>query len=1041
MTSQKAQIESLIQEIDEVLSKTTPRLPWVMSSDAVQQRQVLEETRQYLASLQQQIGEEGTLSGASVKESAKESAPAGVMSEGVVFERSGTPMEESAQQVLQAVVQEMNYLRSNMLQPMRSDVDLLRQQRDALIQEVRQLEAQRQQYGLPGQQNQQFLMEFLQSAFRQMQENLSMQVTQMVTNLAAVPPNPALMGTAPTPMLNGADPASFSAGRLEVQTQSDQLLLKLDSTLQAIFESLQNNVQTYQDSLEQGLSRMHHLGQQGETMFSTLVTRLAEQLGREASSYLQSSISSEWQTNRPSLLGQEAEPSGDPDIARLLDELNTIDPAKPSNIIQPAPIDFQEQTDSINADLNNLDLLDLELKQIDLSAIQPEPFALPDDEMTLFQDDQAFSSLLDESVTRIQDEPEDETIEPSAPQEVTNLDSALDLLNQLSAEIQTEPFVQTEPEIPAAEAPQTTPPLVASPDNLYEDEFYQSLFGDPDVEPIAPDAVLHDQIDADITAVELPNAASEPVTFAETWFDGAAEPAIDEPVVSESEEIPVVDAPPVLKSVEDLLLNPPHLQLSIPHDANLDQPDPVSADLPQDTVSSLLELLPDSEDAAVMLSEDWLSEESFEAAQPEEDLLSETASPDTLSDLRLPADALQQLAADLSTLEDSAGLFGDEIDLAVTEDADWALPETVIQVDETPLTVFFEETIDSVDETPLTIFFEETIDPGVEPATEFNEPVQPEATSEIEDLFWESADPANFDEEDSVEFIDTIELKEPESEESEAQPNSQNETTATTESTEPSVAPVELSESDEILLEGLFEEVESAEASADPDPAAIADLFASIALEPTVTPESPQQEVPQGTIEDVFTGFPSESTPQSTSEPTPAAPLEGWDIFTEITENSDPTPPSTTSDAETWNEGKHNPPVNPASHLTTAPDSEAPKSEAPGTVDDFFSTFEAGEPEPPQPGFDQQSSTNTLSKFTLEGMEDLFGNLPPAVQPDPQPDFNEKLQFPQPPFDEQSSTNTLGKFTLEGMEDLFGNLPPIAQPDQQPDLDSEKKKI
>ncbi|PSB55654.1 hypothetical protein C7B61_21140, partial [filamentous cyanobacterium CCP1] len=40
VTSETPQIQTLIHQIDEVLSRTSPRLPWVMSSDAAQQRQV-----------------------------------------------------------------------------------------------------------------------------------------------------------------------------------------------------------------------------------------------------------------------------------------------------------------------------------------------------------------------------------------------------------------------------------------------------------------------------------------------------------------------------------------------------------------------------------------------------------------------------------------------------------------------------------------------------------------------------------------------------------------------------------------------------------------------------------------------------------------------------------------------------------------------------------------------------------------------------------------------------------------------------------------
>ncbi|NJR65020.1 MAG: hypothetical protein HC772_06385, partial [Leptolyngbyaceae cyanobacterium CRU_2_3] len=325
--AQTDQVQALIQEIDEVLSKTSPRLPWVMSNDAMRQRQVLEQARNCLVTLQSSSPADEAIAPA-----------AGLLP-------SGQPAAESAQQVLQSVLQEMTYLRVNMLQPMRSDVELLRQQREALTQEIRQLEAQRQQYALPQQPNPQLLMEFLQSAMGQMQENLRGQVTQMVAILSDQAEPRLLEGTV-TPLTPSSSLSPVQ--RLEqiqrVQTQSDQLLLKLDSTLQVIFESLQNNIQSYQESLEQGLDRIHGLGQQGEAMFATLVNRLAEQLGREASAYLQSSLPSGVQSgraqpaweNRPSLPTKTSSATNDADleIARLLEELNTLDqPSKPPEVL------------------------------------------------------------------------------------------------------------------------------------------------------------------------------------------------------------------------------------------------------------------------------------------------------------------------------------------------------------------------------------------------------------------------------------------------------------------------------------------------------------------------------------------------------------------------------------------------------------------------------------------------------------------------------------------------------------------------------------
>jgi hypothetical protein len=76
----------------------------------------------------------------------------------------------------------------------------------------------------------------------------------------------------------------------QLQVQSDQLLTTLDANQRVIFEALQRNLQSYQESLSQGLEKMHSLGVQGEMLFTALVNRLAQQLGREASTILQSSL-------------------------------------------------------------------------------------------------------------------------------------------------------------------------------------------------------------------------------------------------------------------------------------------------------------------------------------------------------------------------------------------------------------------------------------------------------------------------------------------------------------------------------------------------------------------------------------------------------------------------------------------------------------------------------------------------------------------------------------------------------------------------------
>ncbi len=146
-----------------------------------------------------------------------------------------TKTEAQAQDVMQSVIQEMNALRSTLLHPLHAEVATLMQQRNALTKEIRQLEAHRQMLEQP----------------------------------------------APT--------EAVSQPGLPDVNQADQALTTLDTTLHVVFESLQKDIQAYQDSLSQGIDKLHSLGQQSEAMFSGIVGRLAAQMGRDASTFLQAS--------------------------------------------------------------------------------------------------------------------------------------------------------------------------------------------------------------------------------------------------------------------------------------------------------------------------------------------------------------------------------------------------------------------------------------------------------------------------------------------------------------------------------------------------------------------------------------------------------------------------------------------------------------------------------------------------------------------------------------------------------------------------------
>ena len=267
MTSNRAKLQALIDTIDSAFGESsTPEAQ-------ARQQEAIAQTRRYLLELQQDGGES---------------------------------QEATAQQVLQAVVQEMSYLRTNMIQPLREEITQLHGERKLLSDDLRQLQ-QRQQKIKESQQQaiqQKMLQDFMQSLMVRLQDQMTTQVVQAITLM-----QPQL--TASAPPADGAPSATSAEQAAELralQATSNEMMLKMDSTLRVVFDSLQTTVDSYRESLGQGLEKMHSLGQQGETLFAALINRLASQLGREASQYLSQSLSAEWEASRPPLTG-----TGQPD--------------------------------------------------------------------------------------------------------------------------------------------------------------------------------------------------------------------------------------------------------------------------------------------------------------------------------------------------------------------------------------------------------------------------------------------------------------------------------------------------------------------------------------------------------------------------------------------------------------------------------------------------------------------------------------------------------------------------------------------------------
>ena len=638
MTSEKDQIQTLIAEIETFLNKANARLPWDRFSEAEQQRQILAKTQRYLITLQQSM------------QAANGWGPidpeTGALSpSGGAQDRPESTSAESAQQVLQAVLQEMQYLRANLLQPLRLEVDTLQQKRQSLQQEVHQLESQRLQTEANSSQSDpsQLLSEFLQIFMDRLQSSLSEQIAQALTKLKRDSENNLLLEEFLEGDVTAADqPRLHPSQRLDqlrtVQAQSDQLLLKLDSTLKVVFETLQNNIHSYQESLSQGLSKMHGLGQQGEAIVTALITHLAQQLGRETTIYLDSGLDSSGLPGDTASQNRLLAFQNNPDLKELEDALPVT-----------------ENLESLSAEFDSGEL-DLVLEDLNLDLDIDD-----DEDITLFQIDQdspllPFDEAEDEVSTAAQDNEEPTLIQPQSevsagPSDAIEAVDPLELLSRLG---------DTPDQDEAANSDFTSEALSESdlsPDLIELDEFYESLFGSDilsfsegsnaenealasleaeDESPPEPDIVepLTDGVSANLT---LDNFLFEPGGEHEEPETPATEPS--PPVLSEE----VADPDAIIDAFFGDVLTPEDLNLG---------PDSIP-----DTISSLAELTPKGSTGRPALSEQTRNQPAASDGIDSLDIgLSDTLSEaDSDSDLYIPAPPEEDLLV-LNEPEEDSGL-------------------------------------------------------------------------------------------------------------------------------------------------------------------------------------------------------------------------------------------------------------------------------------------------------------------------------------------------------------------------------------------------
>jgi hypothetical protein len=709
VTSHQGQLQTLINEIEALLGKATPRLPWMVAGEANQQRRVLEQARNYLQTLQGQTDAPGGWG--PVAPETGEIAPAG---------DAAQPTEASSQQVLQALLQEMQYLRSQTLQPLRSEVSLLQQQREQLQREVHQLELERLQIANSRASQPALNPALVDEVVRRLQESLLSQLNPQIQALQAQVNDPAaLYGQIESDLADpNALPQLHPSQRLEqlrrIQSQTDYMLLKLDTNLRAVFESMEQSIQSYRDSLHQGLDTMHGLGQQGEVIFKALINHLAQQLGQNP--YLEARASeasgrlSSAEDRQPPVYGMESQESWLDGESRWQED--SAAPGQPplgDELLSEAG-DLPSWPDELDADEFNIDDLDLDA-DLDFSE---------DEEITIFQ--------LDEEITQLQ---------LDAPEAAADLaDKGGDRLagdstafqDDDATVIQREPIPwpvdlgdrtdATLPALPSTEGSESTLPTTDDDaENADIDALYESLFGNTEAEGDVPasdsaDSETVDAEDADTderssleTSIDdallstdadgtedgeesaddgraLEDTVADLAGFDELTLPELTASAMDE----EGGELGEDDTPPLANWLfsgeaadadempgdasaplaaeqmegEDGSADAPSSLASLFGEAGDDELDasPPDASLEANTIASLADLLPTPgashpEPSTAPFWDQELGEDSFIAAPPDEDLLTvdDPAASPAAPDLDLSPTALEQLNADLRSLE------------------------------------------------------------------------------------------------------------------------------------------------------------------------------------------------------------------------------------------------------------------------------------------------------------------------------------------------------------------------------------------------------
>ena len=524
MTSHKTQISELLADIDDLLTQKRNRLPWGIFTHSKEPQQVLEKIRAFLVSLQGEVAPENSTAKARLL--LLPSADTGSNDERV---RDSQDRESS--QLAQ------------LLQPLRAEIEAIRQQRQDLMEEIRQLEQRRlHDFSLVQQQanQQQVITEFSHVLMSRLQEILSPQLFPRLIN-------PSRQELLESPGEQSSDhprdtteSTQFYSESLVARTQELQVLQSeldrrvqdLDTTVNVVFQSLQGNIQSYQDSLSQSLLRMHGKGVEGEELFDALISNIKQQLQRTTPTDEPSPTPST-SVKHVDLLSLDAI-GATSDLDLVLESLDT-DWQSSSTVAEVPVSGSTRERDEVDDLYQSLFGDNLTTPLPAASLVQPTPKSdnVPLPAASLVQPTPKSDNVPEPEETHIDKPPVARTLTPVTV--TPSVDDTIALLTDLRVDYSQKPKVIP----PNIATPQVAPPKTYIPASPLEDLLTPNqLEANPGEEILVNDQTLH-QLHEDLANLEtsLPLATVNILTKAE-----GATPAKTQELTPESEIPPVPTA-------------------------------------------------------------------------------------------------------------------------------------------------------------------------------------------------------------------------------------------------------------------------------------------------------------------------------------------------------------------------------------------------------------------------------------------------------------------------------------------------------------------